>query len=552
MDVRSTGIESSWRGRSLVALAALLLACSPGREPGSGPLVADARDDDPESVLRTGIEGCNCAGAAPVMMAPDGIAYPFPSVIAYYYKVLQAYWSSIAGELVLSTWLPPSIEQTSEAFYAWQAKSVQIYRDRGVLGFAHRYYRGIFGFLEASAGGGGEGGGGGSGSGSGSGSGGGSGDTGSGCTPALDPWSRLIGLLAHVGLSQAGVCGTNDDGTTKFWQVNNIALLTIGEVVDASALISSGLARAVDVAPADRCILPQSGAAALPVAASTSTAPGTSPMIPCRIAFRDDAVTEAVVLPVPSPAVVAGVPLEHRAFTAAGATPMPNGLAEARRILRDADLRAMFAVGVPRFVPEPFAGPSQVRLVSHAIGPAISPSSVLLPDERGWVDGMVGLYDERCCRIECTAGAAAAPAARDQVFLLDAGFSRDASLPLEAGFDAGVRDASLPDAGFSRDASLPDAGFSRDASLPPPDAGFDAGVRDALLPPPDAGWYDGGTPDAGGPECRRVCEPEGTCQTGAAGAGLVVMVSSATTKECFGSCPEPATGVPASGPICGP
>lgn len=52
---------------------------------------------------------------------------------------------------MLRTWLPPSIEQTSEAFYAWQAKSVQIYRDRDLLGFSHRYYRGIFGFLHGTA-----------------------------------------------------------------------------------------------------------------------------------------------------------------------------------------------------------------------------------------------------------------------------------------------------------------------------------------------------------------------------------------------------------------
>jgi hypothetical protein len=143
---------------------------------------------------------------------------------------------------VLKTWLPSSIEATGEEYYAWQAKSVQIYRDRDLFGFAHRYYRGIFGFLAGEAGGASE-----------------------ACTPALDPGTRTSGMLAHVGLSQAGVCGKNDDGTTKFWQVNRIVLLMIGDVVDAFALVDAGVAQVVEVAPAQRCILPAAGAG--PVAA---------------------------------------------------------------------------------------------------------------------------------------------------------------------------------------------------------------------------------------------------------------------------------------------
>jgi hypothetical protein len=293
------------------------------------------------------------------------------------------------------------------------------------------------------------------------------------CSDALTLDIRLAGMLAHVALSQAGVCGQNDDGTTKFWQVKRISLLQIGDVVDANALIDAGLAEDVAGAPSDRCILPAVGVA-------TPGPSGPPPPVPCQIAFRADAVTEGVVLPVPSSAVVAEVPLEHRAFTAAGTIAMPNNLDDVRKILRDGELRAMFALGVPTFVPAPWAGPTQVQLAGHRIGPAQAPSSVLLPDERAWVDGVAGTYDASCCKLVCTPPA------------------------------------------------------------PPKAAARAAGGLSAAVTKP------------GDPSCTTTCIPEGVCETRSVSQGLVVMVSSVTTKDCFGSCPAPASEPPQAAPVCAP
>jgi hypothetical protein len=428
-----------------VALSWLFLACAHDE--------VSAPDDETEESPRRGIDGCNCAGATPAMLAPDGAVYPFQSVVAYYYRVLDAFWSEVDAEYVLETWLPPDIADTSEAFIAWQAKTVQILRDRHQLGYTHRYYDGMYGFLETPS------------------SGEGSGAT---CSLALTEPSRIVGMLAHVGLSQAGVCGTNDDGTTKFWQVNHISLLKIGDVFDALALVDAGLARHVTQSVASRCILADGWG-------STLALPTTSldPIVPCRIAFEDDAVTEGVVLPIPSSAVVAGTPLLYRPFTAAGTVVMPNGLDEVRNIVRDGQLLAMYAVGVPRFVPEPLRGPTYVRLVDHQVGPAKTPSSVLLPDERAWVDSSVGLYEASCCTVACTTATATPTAAE-------------------------VVGETTPD-----------------------------------VPTDET-------------NCQRSCIPEGTCATAVAASGLVVMVSAATSKECFGSCPEPAVGPPPTAPVCSP
>jgi hypothetical protein len=510
--------------RRIWLVLAVVSACS--SEPRPAP-PAPSTSTAQSPLSRTGIEGCNCAGAAPAMTAPDGAAYPFQSVVAYYYQVLQAFWTKVGDDDVLKTWLPSSIEATGEEYYAWQAKSVQIYRDRDLLGFAHRYYRGIFGFLAGEPGGASE-----------------------SCTPALDPGTRTSGMLAHVGLSQAGVCGKNDDGTTKFWQVNHIVLLMIGDVVDAFTLVDAGIAQVVEVAPADRCILPPAGAGPVVVPVVND---GGSPMIPCRIAFTDAAVTEGVVLPVPTSAVVAGVALEHRAFTAAGTVTMPNALDDVRKILRDAELRAMYAIGLPRFVPEPSAGPSQVRLVGHAIGPARQVNELLLPEERSWIDAAVGAYDDRCCHVECGApGAGTHPvivanAMRRGAVGADA-ITHASSLPAPGLPDARVPDARVPDADVP---GLPDAGMPAfDAGVFPsfPDAGGSPGP-DAPAPPPGP---DAGTPDAGAPVCHTVCIAEGVCETGSAATGLVVMVSAKTMAECNGSCPEPASGAPETQPTCEP
>src|ERR1041384_6837777 len=171
--------------RSSLALALMLAGCSSHVDPPPAPVTID-------TVAQKGIEGANCAGAAPVMAGPDGALYPFPSVVAYFYQVLQAYWTDVGTtEHVIQTWLPPDIENTSEAFYDWSAKSVQIYQESGAVGFTHRYYNGMFGFLDSS------------------GSPGSPGPPGppgppvSSCAPALDAATRLIGTLAHVALSQA-------------------------------------------------------------------------------------------------------------------------------------------------------------------------------------------------------------------------------------------------------------------------------------------------------------------------------------------------------------
>ena len=556
--------------RRLWLVLAVLSACS--SEPRPAP-PAPSTSTAQSPLSRTGIEGCNCAGAAPAMLAPDGAAYPFQSIVAYYYQVLQAFWTKVGDDDVLKTWLAASIEATGEEFYAWQAKSVQIFRDRDLLGFAHRYYRGIFGFLAGEPGGASE-----------------------ACAPALDPATRTTGMLAHVGLSQAGVCGTNDDGTTKFWQVNHIVLLMIGDVVDAYMLVDAGIAKVVETAPAALCILPAAGG---PVAQPVISDGGTA-VIPCRVAFTDDAVTEGIVLPVPTSAVVAGVPLIHRAFTAAGTVAMPNALDEVRKILRDGELRAMFAIGLPRFVPEPSAGPTQVRLVGHAIGPARQDNALLLPEERSWIDGTVGDYDDRCCHVECgVAGDGAHPVAnlKSRAVRADA-ITHASSLPDAGTRDAGVHDAGVPDAGGS-DAWVADAAVPPDAGMPFPDAGTFPFPDAATFPVPDAGTFPlpdagtfppfpdagtfpfpdagthplpdapnpppghdasppadaptgPGTPDGGAPVCHTVCIAEGVCETGSASTGLVVMVSAKTTAECNGSCPEPAANAPEAQPTCEP
>lgn len=557
------------RSRPLWLVLAALGCSSSASEPARAPATATSQSP----LTRTGIEGCNCAGAAPVLNAPGGAPYVFQSIVAYYYQSVQAFWTKIDGEDVLKTWLPSSIEASGEAFYAWQAKTVQIYRDRDLLGFAHRYYRGIFGFLA------GEG-------------------TENACAPALDPTTRTTGMLAHVGLSQAGVCGKNDDGTTKFWQVNRIVLLMIGDVVDANALIDAGIGRAVQVARAEDCILPVVGPALV----------GDASQVPCRVAYRDDAVTEGIVLPVPTTATVDGVALVHRAFTAAGTVAMPNALDEVRKILRDGELRAMYAIGRPRFAPEPSAGPTMVRLIGHAVGPAATPNPVLLPEERAWVDATVGGYQSSCCHVACDAPA---PVRITRSFAgfggelygdvpieLDAGLDPDVDAGIDAPVDAG---RSFPDArvvvldgGVSEPgggsgvppgggsgvppgggSGTPPGGGSGSGTLPgggsgsgtppgggsgsgtPPGGGSGSGAppgggSGSGTPPGDPPGPPGGGSGSDGPGCRMVCVPEGVCATASAGTGLVVMVSGETTKECSGNCPEPAADAPASAPTCAP
>lgn len=408
------------------------------------PAPGEPLPDDPDDPTgRNDVEGCNCAGASPALQADDGVVYPFQSVVAYYYRVVDAWWQTAGNQSVLVAMLPPHL-YAHEAFFSWLAKTVQIYAEPGVLGFAHgRYYRGAFGRVETP-----------------------SGMMARACRPALDEDLRTVGMLAHVGLSQAGVCGTNDDGTTKFWQVNRISLLRIGDAIDAYALVRAGLAvgnadtQEVTYAPAERCALAAEGFwhdAYAPTGVPR-------PDVPCRVAFRADAVTEGVVIAVPSPTTsVSGIPLVQRPFTAAGIADMPGDLDEVRVILRDEQLRVMYALGLPRFEPAPEEGPTHVRLIGHRVGPTEQPSSVLLPEERGPVDLIAGTYEDRCCRLECE------------------------------------------------------------------------DVLAAVLTPP---------------VCTQVCVPERICDSAMLHTGLVVMVSALTTRECFGNCPEPASGAPGVSPSC--
>ncbi|HMG24683.1 MAG TPA: hypothetical protein VK607_25275, partial [Kofleriaceae bacterium] len=133
--------------------------------------------------------------------------------------------------------------------------------------------------------------------------------------------------------------------------------------------------------------------------------------------------------------------------------------------LRDGELRAMYAIGVPTFAPAPWAGPTKVQLVGHRVGPAVAPSSVLLPDERAWVDAVADRYDTACCKLACKPASAITKS---------------------------------------------------------------------------------------GDPCTTTCVPEGECATRSVGQGLVVMVSSVTTRDCAGSCPAPAAGAPDDPPACAP
>ncbi len=467
------------RIRSLSSLA--LIACSS----------EEARDPDVEIAPSelTGVIGMNCAGADPVMEGPDGQAYVFQDIVGYYYDhALDGAWTRTAGEPVLQLWVPPAIEAVSEAFYAWQAKSAQIYRARDALAHAHRYYRGVFGALdEVDV------------------------ETDGLCAMgALDPAARRLGRRAHFALSQAGECGVNDDGTTKFWQVNGIVLLPLGEAVDAYELVSAGAAIAVAHAPPERCILPS-------MLGETIPPPGE---VPCAVAWRGGTILEALVLDLSSSATVAGVSLESRSFTAAGTEPLSSSVGQVRTILRAPQSRAMAGVGLPTAMPAPEAGPSHVRIVAQAVGPVASPSSALRLEERMQVDMMVGTYAAACCQQVCT--------------------------PAEPGPGSGSGSGSEPE-------PEPEPGPGSGSGSPPepePQPGPGSGSGATAVPALDPAGFV--ADNGGGATCETVCIPEGQCQTAMISDGLAVVLTQLTTAECNGSCPEPATGAPVEQPTCRP
>ncbi|HTE54742.1 MAG TPA: hypothetical protein VK698_28000 [Kofleriaceae bacterium] len=470
---------------SAAVAAALAGACQSSGRP--------ARDPDLDvSAIR--IIGSNCAGVAPVMTSDDGKAYAAQSVLAHYYAVLELYRVLVGDRPAFQTDVPEDL-RGDVAYRTWQAKTVEILADVGETGFADRWYEGTFGMVAV-------------------------GEAGPTCEKADPPSYQRTGLLAHTGLLQSGQCGENSDGDPRFWEVRPIALLWIGDVFDVDGLVDAGLAAPVTSDDHGACLVWKSGA---------GRDDGG-----CEIAYRTEAVTEAVVLDLSSADVVAGVPVMRRAFTARGEVPLPHGLDEARRVLRSDQFAAAVALGQPDFA---YAGTRvdtdghlhhMVRLVGHRAGPRRTPNSLLRDEERQQIEGLVGRWDERCCAVGC------APP--------------DGGVP-PGGPDGGGGPWPGTDGG-----SIP----GRDGGGPPPfplDAGVgepgDAGIDPEPLP--DAGvdpWLDGGAARAFGAGCDTACQPEGVCESGYLGDGLVVVVTDRTIAECGGDCPHPAADPPGEQPPC--
>ena len=337
----------------------------------------------PTAVFRGGPDGSNCAPALPVMVDASGALRPFQSILAHFYRTLELRRVEVDGEAVLDADLPAPYD-ASVAHIESLAKAIEIFQDRGEIGFAHhRYYQGQFGFGPEL------------------------GDAdGQACVAIADEQLRQVGLQAHTALSQAGQCAVNTDGTPRYWEVGPLFLLRPGDRYDARELIARGLATWTTEEYPERCIVP-SRARPLPAPEPIATELVARRKIPCDIAFASTAVTEAVVELVPSSAMVDDIPLLMRPFTAAGFEPLPGGLDQARVVLRDGWLRAMAAVDVPVFALLAPDDPSStwVTVVGHPVGPLRSPSALLLPEERAYVDGLVGTYQERCCHEVCTSAA---------------------------------------------------------------------------------------------------------------------------------------------------
>lgn len=354
---------------------------TPTDEPDRSPTMG--LPDDPLA-RRGGPDGSNCAPALPTMVDASGALRPFPSVVSHLYRTLTLERAEVEGEVVLVAELPPPYRD-SPSHVGSLGKVIEIFQPPEAIGFArHGYIQGRFGFGwdlgepgEAT------------------------------CAPLdLNHW-RGLGLAVHTALSQAGRCGENRDGTPKYWEVAPLFLLIPGEIYDARRFVSLGLAEWVAEAEPERCIIPaRRRGDGLSFEALAIELKDT---IPCELAWRHDAVTEGVVELVPSSAEVDDQPLGVRPFTAAGTRPMPGNLASVRKVLRDPWQRAMAAVGWPSLELLAPGDPDSywVRVAGHAVGPVQAPSELLLPEERAWVEGMVGTYRERCCREVCGATARA-------------------------------------------------------------------------------------------------------------------------------------------------
>src|SRR5689334_12956531 len=253
------------------ALSLALVACSTEQAPSPS---FETKTSD-----LTGITGANCDGIAGGMVDPNGVVQPAQSIIRLYNLKLRGSWTKIDGNKVLELSLPAAFEQTNQVYPEWEAKSGNLFRSRDALAYGGRdYYPGVFGFLDEV-------------------------DVPEGtCSgEALDDKARDDGTLGQVAVSQAGPCGTNENGTIKFWQVNGLSLIPIGTILDVQELINAGLAVAVTSAPMDRCLTPDlnGNPGSLP-----PPTPGAPPVMPCRFAFATSAVTEGVVMRVPSMEVV--------------------------------------------------------------------------------------------------------------------------------------------------------------------------------------------------------------------------------------------------------
>jgi hypothetical protein len=550
------------------ALTAALLCGACGREGRSSATEPPADLD----VIDFKVVGSNCAGVSPVMSADDGQPRPAQSVLAHYYAVLELY-RVLAGERpVFQTDVPDDL-RSDVAYRTWQAKTVEILADVGETGLADRWYDGTFGLLPV-------------------------GEAGESCERVDPPSYQRDGLLAHTGLLQAAQCGENSDGDPKFWEVRPLALLWIGGLYEVDQLVADGLAEPVTSDDHGPCLVWRDSRVPDRNLARQAVGPA------CLIAYRREAVTEAVVLDLESEEVVADVPVMRRAFTARGSVPLPNGLDQARRVLRSDQFAVATAIRQPVFV---YAGATlgedgrahhRVRLIGHQVGPLQTENSLLRDEERQQIRGLVGTWAASCCAEGCVPdpipGTDAGPG--------DAGPGRDAGpgpgrdAGPGPGRDAGPGPGRDAGPGPGRDAGPGpgrDAGPGpgRDAGPGPgrdagpgPGPGRDAGVADASVPrdPPfDAGWtdaspgdpfdaagpdaapdgpFDAGIRDAGRPEagpfgslaaCAIECAPEGVCEGGFLGDGLVVVVTDRTTVECGGDCPHPSADPPAEEPICG-
>jgi hypothetical protein len=462
------GATSAPRALRLLLLGAMLAgACGGDHAEGGAPAV---------DVSHFQIIGSNCAGVAPVMTADDGQPRPAQSVLAHYYAVLELYRVLAEQRAVFQTDVPADL-RGDVAYRTWQAKSVEILADVGETGRADRWYEGTFGML-------------------------GVGEASEVCERIDPEMYRRIGLLAHTGLLQAAQCGVNSDGDPRFWEVRPIALLQIGAVYDVDELVAAGLAGPPESDRDGPCLV------------WSSTRPGPTldaGASGCSVAYREKAVTEAVVLDLFSDEEVAGVPILRRAFTARGEVALPNGLDSARRVLRSDQFASAVVLGRPEwafagtFVDQAGRTHHLVRLVGHRAGPLETPNSLLRDEERQQVEAMVGRWAERCCAGDC----------------------------------APRLDGGLPS---------PDPSPS-----PDPGTGMDAGAGpDAGAPPLDGGVRPGGAAELARSlsDCSLACTPEGQCETGLITDGLVVVVTDRTIVECGGDCPHPAADPPAEEPAC--